>query len=96
MKTDHWAIEPRHALKFVEYDNFSGILHRGCMTKSAILSLFNKWIIKQVHFDNEFLFESSIRYLMSESSERVRYRAEEYKLYRVGIELNTRREVSYL
>ena len=33
---------------------------------------------------------------MSESNEQTRCRAGEYKQYRVGIELNTRREVSYL
>ena len=47
----------------------------------------------------EFLFESSTRYLKSEISERVRYKAREYKLLFIiflGIELNTRREVPYL
>ena len=52
-----------------------------------------------VRVDMEFLFESSTRYLKSEISERVRYKAREYKLLFIiflGIELNTRREVPYL
>ena len=51
------------------------------MRNSAIFSSLNaKESNTQVRVDMEFLFECSTRYLMSESSKRVRYRAREYRL----------------
>ena len=51
------------------------------MRNSAILSSLNiEESNTQMRVDMEFLFECSTRYLMSESSKRVRYRAREYRL----------------
>ena len=51
------------------------------MRNSAIFSSLNiEESNTQMRVDMEFLFECSTRYLMSESSKRVRYRAREYRL----------------
>ena len=51
------------------------------MRNSAILSSLNiEESNTQMRVDMEFLFECSTRYLMSESSKRIRYRAREYRL----------------